>query len=61
MEKPESKARPGRPPLFDEAMGRFNVMLSRIHRQHLQDIGSGNVSEGIRRLLQWHEGLIEKP
>lgn len=52
---------PGRPPIFEEAMGRFNVTMTRKQRNLLRTIGSGNVSDGIRRLLDWYTGITKKP
>lgn len=52
----------GPDPFFgDEPVRPVTISITPAQRKHLSEIGGKNVSEGVRRLLQWHEGLIDKP
>ena len=44
----------GRPPLFDGAMSRISITLPDSFIELLRCHGEGNVSEGVRRLVQEH-------
>ena len=61
MKDETSTTKAGRPLLYEEPLERYLVTLTPTQAKHLEDIGEENRSEGIRRLLQWHEGIIEKP
>ena len=59
--EPKQKKPSGRPPLFGVPVKNHPIAMTPVMAAYLKDLGEGNRSEGVRRLVRWHKGEGEKP
>lgn len=45
---------PGRNPIYDSRMTTLKVTLPEEFKDHVRDIGDGNLSKGVREAIEFH-------
>lgn len=60
-ERYQLPAGPGRDPIYDEPMSSYQVVLTEEWREFVAYVGDGNMSDGVRTLIEQYIAMDPKP